>query len=142
MRRPACSTCGGSRERPPESTSRRALAIAPAVPESKVAHYPAPAANAQRWILLVEENQDNAAAIADLLQAHGYRVDVADSIAAALRIADRGFDILVSDIGLPDGTGRELARRLAGKRPVPPIALTGYGTDEDIRRTRRASRVI
>ena len=56
-----------------------------------------------------------------------------NSVAGALRAAQKGFDVLVSDIGLPDGTGRDLVRQLVSQRQVPAIALTGYGTDDDIR---------
>lgn len=84
-------------------------------------------------ILLVEDNHDNASAIAALLRVEGYAVELADSVADALRRAASGFDILVSDIGLPDGSGRELMRKLCAGRPVRGIALTGYGTDEDVR---------
>src|SRR5262249_9676272 len=109
------------------------LATAPAVPARAAARLPLRRANGERRILLVEDNRDNAVAIAELLRAHGYRVEVADSVAAGLRAAQKGFDILVSDIGLPDGTGRDLVRQLVTKRHVPAIALTGYGTDDDVR---------
>jgi len=99
---------------------------------------PARHANGGGRILLVEDNRDNAIAIAELLRAHGYSVEVADSVAVALRVAEKGFDVLVSDIGLPDGTGRDLVRQLVGKRRVPAIALSGYGTDDDIRSNREA----
>jgi CheY-like chemotaxis protein len=89
--------------------------------------------SAQAKVLLVEDNRDNAAAIAALLNVEGYEVEVADSVADALQKAARGFDILVSDIGLPDGSGRDLMRRLCAGRSVRGIALTGYGTDEDVR---------
>src|SRR5262249_61949813 len=89
--------------------------------------------DAGRRVLAGEATPDNAAAIAELLRVRGYRVEVADSVASALRVAQNGFDILVSDIGLPDGTGRDLARQLVATRHLPAIALTGYGTDADIR---------
>jgi len=86
----------------------------------------------QTRILLVDDNPDNAASMADLLQAIGYDVTVAGSVQAALCAAEKGFDVLVSDIGLPDGTGRDLMRALRARGPVRGIALTGYGTNEDI----------
>jgi len=86
-------------------------------------------------ILLVEDNRDNATAIAELLRVHGYQVDVAGSVADALREATNGFDVLVSDIGLPDGTGRDLMQQLGTRSGgVRAIALTGYGTDTDVRK--------
>jgi CheY-like chemotaxis protein len=47
------------------------------------------------------------------------------------------FDLIVSDIGLPDGSGLDLMRRVTAERgALPSIALTGFGTEEDIRRSR------
>jgi CheY-like chemotaxis protein len=48
------------------------------------------------------------------------------------------FDVLVSDLALPDGSGIDLIRRLQSERPVLGIALTGFGMEEDIRRGREA----
>jgi DNA-binding response OmpR family regulator len=60
-------------------------------------------------------------------------------VAAALRAAgDVEFDLVISDVGLPDGTGWELMRRLRRRQAVPGIALTGFGRDEDVGRTRAA----
>lgn len=93
---------------------------------------PEPVGRPAHRILLVEDNRDNATAIAELLRVHGHQVDVADSISAALERAKCGFDVLVSDIGLPDGTGRDLMRQLRSSGPVRGIALTGYGSDADV----------
>jgi CheY-like chemotaxis protein len=57
----------------------------------------------------------------------------------ALRIAaEEDFDILLSDIGLPDGSGLELIRRIRETRSVPALALSGFGMDEDLQRSRDA----
>src|SRR5262249_11286781 len=70
---------------------------------------------------------------------HGYKVLPADSVTAALACAEREpFDLLVSDIGLPDGSGLDLMRALSAERPVAGIAVSGFGTDEDIRMSQRA----
>ena len=59
----------------------------------------------------------------------------ADSLASALAIAAaEDFDLVISDIGLPDGSGLDLMRELRTADRVPGIALSGFGTDEDIRR--------
>ena len=57
----------------------------------------------------------------------------------ALRIAEEEhFDILLSDIGLPDGSGLELLKRIRERRDVPALALSGFGMDEDVERSRNA----
>ena len=64
-------------------------------------------------ILLVEDHVDTAAALAELLGAMGHDVTVANTVSGALAAAARqDFDFVVSDIGLPDGTGHELMREL------------------------------
>ena len=114
------------------------LATVPAVPSAApAARQPAPRTDGRR-VLLVEDNRDNAEAIGGLLAAYGYKVTYAGSVAAALRQAEQGFDVLVSDIGLPDGTGRDLVRQLCTRGDVRAIALTGYGTDQDVRRNSEA----
>ena len=66
----------------------------------------------------------------------------AGSVASALELAKSfEFDVLVSDIGLPDGTGVDLLRKLReipGKAPLCGIALSGFGMDEDIARSKDA----
>jgi CheY-like chemotaxis protein len=77
--------------------------------------------------------------MARLLQQRRHEVTTADSVASALQAGERGeFDLLISDIGLPDGTGLDLMRRLQASRPIRGIALSGFGMDEDIRRSREA----
>ena len=74
------------------------------------------------------------------LQASDYHVTVAGSVEAALRwAAQEQFDLLVSDIGLPDGSGEDLLRQLREKgHNLRSIALSGWGTREDIERGRAA----
>ena len=74
------------------------------------------------------------------LEASGYEVTTADTVATALRVATQNqFDLLVSDIGLPDGSGDDLMRQLQDKgRKLLSIALSGYGTEQDIARSRAA----
>ena len=48
------------------------------------------------------------------------------------------FDLLLSDIGLPDGSGMDVMRHMAAKFKVAGIALSGFGQDEDLRRSREA----
>ena len=92
-------------------------------------------------ILLVEDNRDTLRVMARLLTRKGHRVTTADSVLDALRAAEGlEFDLLISDLGLPDGSGLDLIRQLGDVRPspIPGIALSGYGMDDDLRRTREA----
>ena len=91
-------------------------------------------------ILVVEDEPATLRLMARLLRGLGHEVTTAGTIAAALEVSEAGeFDLIVSDIGLPDGSGLDLMRRVVARRgPVPAIALTGYGMEEDIRRSREA----
>jgi PAS domain S-box-containing protein len=83
-------------------------------------------------ILLVEDNPDSLRALAMSLSMLGYEVRPANSLRAALAAAaNDGYDIIVSDLELGDGTGLDLLSSLGPGRAVPAIALTGYGSEED-----------
>lgn len=93
----------------------------------------------KRCILVVEDHDDTLRSMKLLLTRLGYEVLTADNMTDALRIAERRhFDILLSDIGLPDGTGLELLKRIRAVRNVPALALSGFGMDEDIERSQQA----
>ena len=90
-------------------------------------------------ILLVEDHADTARAMAMVLNRQGYVVRTADTIAGALRAADaEPFDLIISDLGLPDGSGLDLMRQLTARRPIKGIAVSGYGMEEDMRQSRDA----
>lgn len=89
-------------------------------------------------ILLVDDHRDTAESLAMLLQQRGFEVLLADSVASAIEQAARGFDVLVSDLGLPDGNGHELVERLAARGPLRAIALSGYASDADVAASRAA----
>ncbi len=90
-------------------------------------------------ILLVEDNADTLRIMARLLRGRGHHVTSADGLAHAVAAAEGvDFDLLISDIGLPDGSGLDLIRRIGDPRPIPGIALSGFGMDDDIRRSREA----
>jgi CheY-like chemotaxis protein len=99
-------------------------------------------------ILLVEDHPDTARTMRRLLSASGFNVTAAATVEDGFRLATHEpFDLLVSDIGLPDGTGYELMRkiraaRLPAARPLPAIALSGYGMEDDIRRSLDAGFVM
>lgn len=91
-------------------------------------------------ILLVEDHEDTARMIALLLRSEGYEVSTAGSQATALEIAKGSrFDLIVSDLGLPDASGLDLIREIRRSNPdVKAIALSGYGMEDDVRRSREA----
>ena len=92
-----------------------------------------------RRILLVEDHQDSADTLSQLLSFHDYEVSVARTVKEAIDVADHGvFDLLISDIRLPDGSGLDLIRRLQSNRPIRGIAISGFGTEQDRRRSREA----
>ena len=91
-------------------------------------------------ILLVDDHLDSMRPMRRFLEARGYCVSTAGSVEAALQaVAHVKFDLLVCDIGLPDGSGEDLLRKLRKKGcNFPGIALSGYGMDEDIARSKAA----
>jgi PAS domain S-box-containing protein len=89
-------------------------------------------------ILLVEDNKDTLNHFALILRLRGHEVRPAARLAEALDAATGGeFDLIISDIELPDGTGLELMRTLRD-RAVPGIAMSGYGTEEDVQQSLEA----
>jgi PAS domain S-box-containing protein len=107
--------------------------------DGTAADAPAPAAPETRRenarILLVEDNEDAAAALAELLRIWGHRVEVVHDGPSALRAARaEPPDLVLLDIGLPGMDGYEVARalrELPGLGAVTLVALTGYGQDSD-----------
>jgi CheY-like chemotaxis protein len=90
-------------------------------------------------ILLVEDHRDTLQALSRLLTHFGHEIAVADGAEAALKIIDsKEFDVVLSDIGLPDGNGYDLISEAKRRRSIKAVALTGFGTDEDIRRGKEA----
>jgi CheY-like chemotaxis protein len=86
-------------------------------------------------ILLVDDHDDTLVVIRTVLEQRGFEVLPASCLAEARKQATNGFDLLVCDIDLPDGTGIELIERLKATQPVRAIAMSGYGTAEDIQRS-------
>jgi CheY-like chemotaxis protein len=104
---------------------------------------PAPASAVTRTrplrILLVEDHKDTLRSLKFLLTRLGHQVLSAENMTEALRISEaEQFDLLLSDIGLPDGSGLELIREIRRTREVNAIAVSGYGMDEDIQRSQEA----
>jgi HAMP domain-containing protein/signal transduction histidine kinase len=87
-------------------------------------------------ILLVEDHEDTNRALTSLLRRRGYHVRSALTFQSALELsAKEKFDVLISDLGLPDGSGIDLIQKLHSKPPLG-IALTGFGMEQDIRKSR------
>ena len=85
-------------------------------------------------LLLVEDNVDAAETLALCLQEYGYEAQHAGSCADALALArSQDFDVVLTDLGLPDGSGVDVGRQLSATLPV--VALSGYGAAADLRRT-------
>ena len=83
-------------------------------------------------ILLVEDNPDSLRALSMSLSQLGYEVRPANSLQTALAAAENGgYDLILSDLELGDGTGLDLLRSMGPRRSVPAIVLTGYGSEED-----------
>jgi signal transduction histidine kinase/CheY-like chemotaxis protein len=96
-------------------------------------------ATGQTRLLLVEDHRDTARTLARLLNGSGYIVKTAHSVASALQLAENEpFDILVSDIGLPDASGYELMQQIKARYGIKGIALSGYGMEDDVNRSRAA----
>jgi len=91
-------------------------------------------------ILLVEDHGDTAEIMGLLLEGEGHEVELVGDVASALEAAaSRDFDLLLSDLGLPDASGLQLIRELRERGlTFPGIALSGYGQEEDLRRSREA----
>ncbi|CAN5645280.1 hypothetical protein BH09PLA1_BH09PLA1_17920 [soil metagenome] len=91
-------------------------------------------------ILLVEDHTDTANMMARLLRANHYQVQTAGNVTDALELASRElFDVVISDLGLPDGTGHDLMRRLLDRSGlIKGIALTGFGMESDLDRSRES----
>jgi len=90
-------------------------------------------------LLLVDDHTDTRLVLSRLLSKCGHEVATTDSEQGALKLLESGrFDALISDIGLPDGDGYDLVREAKRRLPLSAIALSGYGTEEDVRRSLEA----
>jgi signal transduction histidine kinase/CheY-like chemotaxis protein len=90
-------------------------------------------------VLLVEDHETTRATLTRLLSRRNYRVVTADCMVKAREIARQNkFDFLISDIGLPDGNGNDLMNELRENYGMKGIAITGYGMEKDIARSKAA----
>lgn len=99
---------------------------APRVPDT-------PTAPAGLRVLLVDDHPDTCAALERLLTLRGHHVTAAHNMREALVTASHGtFDLLISDVGLPDGNGMDLLQTMRTLQPIRGIAISGFGMETDI----------
>ena len=90
-------------------------------------------------ILLVDDHPDTTAALERLLTRRGHTVAAAHDMRSAMETAERGqFDLLISDVGLPDGSGLELMTRLRATSGIRGIAISGFGMNGDVEKSMQA----
>jgi len=90
-------------------------------------------------ILLVDDHQDTCAALEKLLVRRGHLVAATHNVRSAMEAAVRNrFDLLISDIALPDGSGMELMMQLYAISKMPGIAISGFGNYGDIEKSLKA----
>jgi two-component system CheB/CheR fusion protein len=113
---------------------------APGPEDSSASGVREPAPGRPLRVLLVEDHGDTAKVMSRLLARQGYEVQTAGDVAAALELAGRAtFDLVLSDLGLPDRSGLDLMRELRTRgQTLPGIALSGYGQEDDLERSRAA----
>jgi PAS domain S-box-containing protein len=113
-------------------------APAPAEPSAPGAH-PVSARRDGCRILVVEDEPITQNVLARLLRTLGHSVSTASSVdQAVLTARQHEFDLLISDIGLPDGSGWDILKQLGDHRPARAIAVSGYGNEHDVESSREA----
>ncbi len=100
-----------------------------------VAESPPKEDNAHLRLLLIEDHEDTGVAVTRGLQSYGHQVTRARSVAEAVgKVVTEEFDVIVSDIGLPDGNGVSLINGIRRFCPTPAIAVTAFGHSSDAER--------
>ena len=111
---------------------------------------PSPAATSQQTatsaqparsltLLVVEDHEATRTVLERLLTHSGHLVTTASTVHDALTTYQAAhFDAVISDLGLPDGSGIDLMAQIQSIRPVPAIALSGYGMEDDLQRSKEA----
>jgi CheY-like chemotaxis protein len=105
----------------------------PAVPEKKKA------ASRRQRLLVVDDHVDTCTGMRMMLERRGYDITVAHSADQAVeKTQQQDFDLVISDIGLPDRTGYELMTELRQSKGLLGIALSGFGMENDVEKARDA----
>ena len=122
------------------STFTVTLPTVPATQDEPKAGEASPAKISERSkILLVEDHADTARALSRLLSSRNYQVRTESTVASALAaVKSEKFDILLCDLGLPDGTGMDFVAAAREFSTAPAIALTGFGMQQDVERALQA----
>jgi PAS domain S-box-containing protein len=108
-----------------------------AVPTIEPVAEAAPPQHRPMRILLVDDNEDTRRSLAELLGRRGHSVRSAEGVESALRAASEAeFDLLISDIEMVDGTGFQLVQALRSTQPMSAIALSGFGSSDDLELSR------
>src|SRR5438105_14092530 len=90
-------------------------------------------------ILLIDDHEDTCAALEKLLVRRGHLVAATYNVRSAMEAAVRNkFDLLISDVALPDGSGMELMIQLHAISRIPGIAISGFGNNGDIEKSLQA----
>ncbi|PYJ43713.1 MAG: hypothetical protein DME80_08245 [Verrucomicrobia bacterium] len=92
-----------------------------------------------RRVLLVDDHYDTCIGMKRMLERHGYEITVAHTAEQAVeKVRTEEFDLLISDIGLPDRSGYDLMREVRLNNDLPGIALSGFGSEQDVNQAREA----
>ena len=98
-----------------------------------------PTAPPRLRLLVIEDHEPTMMVLVRLLRGYGHDVFTAENVERALAVAaTNSFDLVISDLGLPDGDGIDLMRQLAKRYGLRGIALSGYGMPEDRAKTKQA----
>jgi signal transduction histidine kinase/CheY-like chemotaxis protein len=98
-----------------------------------------PACSRSLRILLVDDHSDTCTALERLLIRRGHLVAATHNVRSAMEAVVRNhFDLLISDVALPDGTGMDLMRQVRAIHPLPGIAISGFGNNGDIEKSLQA----
>ena len=90
-------------------------------------------------VLLVDDHYDTCIGMKRMLERRGYKITVAHTAEQAVeKVREEDFDLLISDIGLPDRSGYELMREVRLNKDLPGIALSGFGSEQDVTQARDA----
>ena len=93
-------------------------------------------------ILLVEDHANTRRAVKVWLEMSGHAVIEAIDMKSGLAAGARPFDLMICDIGLPDGDGWTLLEKLNKKRPITAIAMTGYCSTIDVAHSKAAGFLV